>query len=75
MTVNDSSHDDAKPKRIGYSVKRACQTLDVGRTKLFEEIEEGRLKVRYLGRKLIIPHDEIISWLAALPSRNRKGRR
>lgn len=75
MIEDDDNPEHPKFKRIGYSAKRACKMLDIGRTKLFEEIEEGRLRVKYVGRKLLIPHDEIMSWLEALPSRRRKGMR
>lgn len=75
MDNNDDDSADPKFKRIGYSAKRTCKLLDIGRTKLFEEIEEGRLNVKYVGRKILVPHDEIMKWIADLPNRRRKVRR
>lgn len=39
----------------------------IGRTKTYQEISEGRLKIRKLGRKTLILRTDAEAWLNALP--------
>ena len=39
----------------------------IGRTKAYQEIEAGRLKVRKLGRKTLIRRVDADAWLENLP--------
>lgn len=40
----------------------------IGRTKAYEEIDAGRLKIRKLGRKTLILRTDAEAWLENLPS-------
>jgi len=39
----------------------------IGRSKAYEEIAEGRLKIRKLGRKTLILRKDAEEWLESLP--------
>jgi hypothetical protein len=60
-------------ERERRSVQRAmslqvfCERYDIGRTKAYEEINEGRLKARKAGRRTIITADDAEDWLSRLP--------
>jgi hypothetical protein len=44
-----------------------CETYSIGRTKAYEEINAGRLRVRKAGRRTIITTDDADDWLSRLP--------
>ncbi len=50
------------------SVEAFCRWASIGRTVAYREIAEGRLHVRKLGRRTLIPIAEAERWLAALPN-------
>lgn len=52
-----------------FSPTTAANIIDCGRTKIFEEIKEGRLKARKFGRRTIILRDDLLTWLNDLPIR------
>ena len=39
----------------------------IGRTKVYQEIDAGRFKIKKLGRKTLILRKDAISWLESLP--------
>ena len=55
--------------KAAYESRSFQQAFDIGNTKMHEEINAGRLKARYLGRKLLITHDDAMAWLNSLPPR------
>lgn len=40
---------------LAYSVGEACRVSSLGRTRLYQLIGEGRLEVRKIGRRTLIP--------------------
>jgi excisionase family DNA binding protein len=48
------------------SIKKFCVDYDLGRTKAYQEIAEGRLKSVTVGAKRLIRHDDAEEWLANL---------
>lgn len=40
---------------LAYSVGEACRASSLGRTRLYQLIGEGRLEVRKIGRRTLIP--------------------
>ena len=58
----------ALPLRGAISVKEFCAWASIGRTAAYEEIANGRLRVRKAGRRTLIPINEAQRWLDALPS-------
>jgi excisionase family DNA binding protein len=53
---------------MAYSVDAAAKASHIGRTKLYEEIKAGRLKVRKFGRRTLITAEALSEWLNALPA-------
>lgn len=40
---------------LAYSVGEACRVSSLGRTRLYQLIGEGRLEVRKIGKRTLIP--------------------
>ena len=40
---------------LAYSIADACRVTSIGRTRLYNLIAEGRLEVRKIGRRSLIP--------------------
>jgi excisionase family DNA binding protein len=49
------------------SVREFCDEYGIGLTKFYDEVKKGRLCIRKIGRKTIIPRDEAERWLKHLP--------
>jgi len=63
--MNSAQHPSAD---IGaLSVEQFCHWAGIGRTKVYEEIDAGRLEAKKFGRRTIIPLEAAKRWLAALP--------
>lgn len=58
---------EAVPPQGAMSVEAFCQWASIGRTAAYREISEGRLHVRKLGRRTLIPLAEAERWLGSLP--------
>jgi len=50
-----------------YRIAEFCRAFSVGKTKVFDEIKEGRLKVRKAGRMTLIRAEDAKAWLDSLP--------
>jgi excisionase family DNA binding protein len=55
--MNQAARDPAPvdPEPLAYSVAEACRVTSIGRTRLYELINEGRLEVRKIGKRTLIP--------------------
>lgn len=51
-----------------YSIEEALQLIHIGRTKLYEELNSGRLKAFKLGKRTLIKQASIEEWLDNLPA-------
>lgn len=40
---------------LAYSISEACKVSSIGRTYLYQLINEGRLEVRKIGKRTLIP--------------------
>lgn len=49
MTIHKDSN------KLAYSIPEACAATSIGRSKLYELISEGRLEVRKIGKRTLIP--------------------
>ena len=71
MATDEHGHKymqgNARPDPIADSVETAAFRLGIGRAQLYKEIKAGRLRVRKLGRRTLVPRQEQTAWLAALP--------
>jgi excisionase family DNA binding protein len=55
-------------QREGLSVAEACTIAGIGRTKIYEAINEGTLRARKYGKRRIILRDDLRKFLFELPS-------
>lgn len=53
--------------KSAFTIKEACREIGIGRTKLYQEIAAGRLIARKANKRTIILHEELQSYLQALP--------
>ncbi|HPF23698.1 MAG TPA: helix-turn-helix domain-containing protein [Hyphomonas sp.] len=52
---------------LAYTVNHACAVADCGRTKLYQAINNGSLKIKKLGNRTLILADDLKVWLNSLP--------
>ena len=55
--------------RLAHSISEVVKLTGVGRSVLYEQIGEGRLRVRKLGRRTLIFDADLKTWLASLPEK------
>ncbi len=55
------------PAQQAYSIEDVIRIARISRTKLYSEINNGKLKVRKLGSRSLVLHDELYNWLHNLP--------
>jgi excisionase family DNA binding protein len=59
----------ARPaERFAYSIRDVTKVTGLGRSYIYEEIKEGRLRIRKAGRRSLIFPDDLKAWLASLPA-------
>jgi excisionase family DNA binding protein len=51
---------------LAYSVKEALDLMPLGRTRLYREIADGRIKVLRSGRRVMIRREELVRYLDRL---------
>lgn len=51
--MKTSKNDRLEP--VAYSIAEACRMSSLGRTNLYRFINEGKLEVRKLGRRTLVP--------------------
>jgi hypothetical protein len=64
---NTPANPQPTRRPIAYGMSGASEAVDVGPTKLREEIRQRRLRARKLGRKTIITAFDLEDWVARLP--------
>ena len=52
---------------LAYTVANACSVAGCGRTKLYEAIGDGSLRIKKLGGRTLILADDLKAWLDSLP--------
>jgi len=50
-----------------YSVTEFMAWASIGRTKFYQEVNEGRLKIRKVGAKTVVTAADAMAWINALP--------
>jgi excisionase family DNA binding protein len=54
-------------EKFAFSIDEAAQSAGIGLTKLREEIREGRLTARKVGKRTLITASDLAKWVAELP--------
>jgi hypothetical protein len=55
-------------QKLAYTIPELVHESGAGRSKIYEEIAAGRLKVRKLGKRTLVLHGDAMAWLQSLPS-------
>lgn len=63
--MNDNSPNI---QREGLSIAEACSVAGIGRTKIYQAISNGHLKARKCGKRTLILRQNLLEFLASLPS-------
>ena len=61
-----------KQHKRALSVNDFCDRFEVGRTKAYAEMAEGRLKSVTIGRKRLIPSEYADEWFEGIKAQSRK---
>jgi excisionase family DNA binding protein len=59
--------------KLAYSITEASKATDVGRTKLYQEIKEARLRTVKVGRRTLILVEDLRLWLDSLRATESRG--
>jgi excisionase family DNA binding protein len=57
-----------RARQRAMSVRGFCESVGIGRTRFYQEVKTGRLRVRKVGRRTLITADDAEDWLSRLPS-------
>ena len=71
--MNEDDLKQISGERRAYDVNGFCARYSIGRTKFYEEKRAGRLRVKHVGKRMIILTDDAEEWLRNLPDHNGKG--
>ena len=55
------------------TIKKFCSDYEIGKTKAYQEIAEGRLMSVTVGSKRLIRHDDAEAWLSNLGGPDAKS--
>jgi predicted DNA-binding transcriptional regulator AlpA len=55
-------------QKLAYTIPELVSASGAGRSKIYQEIAAGRLKVRKLGKRTLALHDDATAWLQSLPA-------
>jgi excisionase family DNA binding protein len=66
ITRSEQTKTSAASARLAYSPSGGAQVLDISRSKLYELIAAGELKVLKLGSRTLVLHSELVRFLATL---------
>ena len=53
-------------KPLSHSINEVCAATNLGRTSIYEQIRNGKLKARKLGKRTIVLRDDLDAFLASL---------
>ncbi|RJG43731.1 helix-turn-helix domain-containing protein [Mesorhizobium sp. DCY119] len=64
---------DAYSDRAVLTVPEAARWANICRSKLYMEINAGRLRPTKIGRKTVFRKDDLLTWFNGLQSENRRA--
>lgn len=65
-SASSPSAQTAPIPRAALTVNETCAALSISRTKFYEQVEEGRIRVLKLGRRTLVPVTEVPAFLDSL---------
>jgi excisionase family DNA binding protein len=69
------SEAEMKMEKIAYGIAEVCKLSGLGRTTLYASISSGALRAHKIGRRTILLHDDVVTFLHTLPVLARVGER
>ena len=64
--MTNQPYVEPAPAKRAFSIPEVCQISSIGRTRLYGEIKEGRLRAVKCGRRTLIRAADLNDWLANL---------
>jgi excisionase family DNA binding protein len=58
---------------LAFSIEQAAKLSGIGRTRLYQEISDGRLEARKAGKRTLITRTALERFIASLPSATEVG--
>lgn len=52
--------------QLSYTIEEAVKLTGLGKTRLYQELNSGRLRAVKAGKRTLIPHAAIQEWLGSL---------
>ena len=59
---------DLNRQKLAYTIPELVRDSGIGRSKIYEQIACGHLKIRKLGKRTLVLQDDAIAWLQSLPA-------
>jgi excisionase family DNA binding protein len=53
---------------LALSVEEAARVVGISRRQIYEEITRGRLRTVKVGKRRLVPHDDLKHWLRTRPA-------
>ncbi len=53
-------------QKLALSIPEFCHAVGIGRSRVYEEIKAGRLRILKCGRRTLIANEAVTEWLARL---------
>ena len=57
---------EPSPEHVLFSIPRILDIADISRTRLYEEINTGRLRIVKIGRRTLVTRTALDAWLKQL---------
>lgn len=65
-------HRNPEPAKLALSIPEFCDAVGIGRSRAYEEIKSGRLRVLKCGRRTLIAKDAVQQWLGHLATQSQE---
>ena len=69
--MQDKFLDAKRPLKRLLTVQEAIFSYGLGRSKFYQEVAAGRIRLRKCGRRTLVAADDMEAWAAGLPVVNR----
>lgn len=57
---------DSTPAKLALSIREFCKVAGISRSRTYEEIKNGRLRIVKCGRRTLITNEAVEDWVKSL---------
>lgn len=57
--------DNTRPAKLAYTIPDAVSATSIGRSTIYSEIKNGRLRATHIGGRTVILAEHLAAWLAS----------